>query len=77
MRKLGLILFAVSFVFANAFALDLNISGAGARAKGMGGAFIGVADDVTAVSWIGERATRPGFPTSPCLTASLSTVERE
>ncbi len=51
MRKLGLILFAVSFVFANAFALDLNISGAGARAKGMGGAFIGVADDATAVSW--------------------------
>lgn len=51
MRKLGLILLAVSFVFANAFALDLNISGAGARAKGMGGAFIGVADDATAVSW--------------------------
>lgn len=51
MRKLGLVLFAFGFLFANAYALDLNISGAGARAKGMGGAFIGVADDATAVSW--------------------------
>lgn len=33
------------------YALDLNISGAGARAKGMGGAFIGIADDATAVGW--------------------------
>ena len=51
MRKLGLVLFVCGFLFANAYALDLNISGAGARAKGMGGAFIGVADDATAVSW--------------------------
>ena len=28
-----------------------NITGAGARAAGMGGAFIGVADDATAVVW--------------------------
>ncbi len=51
MRKLGLILAVAIVVSANGFALDLNISGAGARAKGMGGAFIGVADDATAVSW--------------------------
>jgi hypothetical protein len=28
-----------------------NITGAGARAEGLGGAFIGVADDATAISW--------------------------
>jgi len=31
--------------------LDWNITGAGARAEGFGGAFIGVADDATAVVW--------------------------
>lgn len=30
---------------------DLNITGAGARAEGLGGAFIGVADDATAIVW--------------------------
>ncbi len=33
------------------FSQDFNLIGAGARARGMGGAFIGVADDATAVSW--------------------------
>ncbi|MFZ5518600.1 MAG: OmpP1/FadL family transporter [Candidatus Zhuqueibacterota bacterium] len=32
-------------------AQDFNFIGAGARARGMGGAFIGVADDATAASW--------------------------
>lgn len=32
-------------------AQNFNFIGAGARARGMGGAFIGVADDATAVSW--------------------------
>lgn len=31
--------------------LDFNITGAGARAEGFGGAFIGVADDATAIAW--------------------------
>ena len=31
--------------------INFNLIGAGARARGMGGAFIGVADDATAVSW--------------------------
>jgi len=31
--------------------INLNFIGAGARARGMGGAFIGVADDATASSW--------------------------
>jgi len=35
----------------NLGAIDWNISGAGARAAGMGGAFIGVADDATAITW--------------------------
>lgn len=30
---------------------DWNITGAGARAEGFGGAFIGIADDATAISW--------------------------
>ncbi|MBN1153328.1 hypothetical protein JXB12_00255 [candidate division KSB1 bacterium] len=30
---------------------DFNFIGAGARARGMGGAFIGLADDATAMSW--------------------------
>ena len=30
---------------------DWNFTGVGARAAGMGGAFIGVADDATAISW--------------------------
>ncbi len=33
------------------FGQNFNLIGAGARARGMGGAFIGVADDATAVSW--------------------------
>jgi len=32
-------------------ALNFNLTGAGARATGMGGAFIGVADDATAIVW--------------------------
>ncbi len=49
-----LILFISSLTFAQ---LDLNLgpdwnfTGVGARAAGMGGAFIGVADDATAISW--------------------------
>ncbi len=31
--------------------INYNTIGAGARARGMGGAFIGVADDATAASW--------------------------
>jgi hypothetical protein len=31
--------------------VDYNITGSGARAEGLGGAFIGVADDATAVLW--------------------------
>jgi hypothetical protein len=49
-----LILFIYGFTFAQ---LDLNLgpdwnfTGVGARAAGMGGAFIGVSDDATAISW--------------------------
>lgn len=42
----------VLFTLVNfALAQDFNFIGAGARARGMGGAFIGVADDATAASW--------------------------
>lgn len=41
----------ISVSSLNAQNLDWNITGAGARASGFGGAFIGVADDATAVVW--------------------------
>ncbi len=51
-------IFLILFIFRLAFAqIDLNLgpdwnfTGVGARAAGMGGAFIGVADDATAISW--------------------------
>jgi len=53
MRKLGLVLLAMAAVGSLVYAqnIDFNIMGTGARARGMGGAFIGVADDATAVAW--------------------------
>ena len=48
-----LFLIIVLFLSAPLFAQDenFNIFGAGARAAGMGSAFIGLADDATAISW--------------------------
>jgi long-subunit fatty acid transport protein len=57
MRKLGVIIVVIAASAGIASAqfshlpLDYNILGGGARAHGMGGAFIGVADDATATSW--------------------------
>jgi long-subunit fatty acid transport protein len=57
MRKLGFMLLVIAACAGIAMAqfgylpLDYNILGGGARAHGMGGAFIGVADDATATSW--------------------------
>lgn len=44
---LSIFLISTSFLFAQ----DFNLTGAGARAEGFGGAFIGLADDATAVVW--------------------------
>jgi long-subunit fatty acid transport protein len=54
MRKVGLVSLVLMLCAINAMAqsnIDFNILGAGARARGMGGAFIGVADDATAIGW--------------------------
>lgn len=51
MRKVGLVLAVLALMALPAFAQDMNIMGAGARAHGMGGAFIAIADDATAISW--------------------------
>jgi long-subunit fatty acid transport protein len=54
MRKVGLVILMLSAITSMAVAqqdYDFNIMGTGARARGMGGAFIGVADDATAVGW--------------------------
>jgi len=46
------IVFVVSALFLGSLnAQDLNFTGSGARAAGMGNAFTGVADDATAMSW--------------------------
>jgi long-chain fatty acid transport protein len=50
--RLFLILLALVVVASGAVAQNQwNITGAGARAEGMGGAFIGLADDATAIVW--------------------------
>jgi long-subunit fatty acid transport protein len=46
-----LVLIGTTFGLAQNRANQYNITGAGARAAGMGGAFIGVADDATAIVW--------------------------
>ena len=49
---LGAIAIVMILLIVNVgFAQQYNITGAGARAEGFGGAFIGVADDATAVVW--------------------------
>ena len=50
--KKYLLIFLV-FSLSGLFAQDVNwnLTGAGSRAMGMGGAFIGLADDATAISW--------------------------
>ena len=56
-RKLLIVFFILLFSLSVNAQLDLNLgpdwnfTGVGARAAGMGGAFIGVADDATAISW--------------------------
>jgi len=47
---LAVVLVSQELSFAQ-FEIDFNFIGAGARARGMGGAFIGGADDATAASW--------------------------
>lgn len=51
MRKVIFFLLFLGIVQMSAQMVNFNLSGAGARAMGMGGAFIGVADDATAIAW--------------------------
>lgn len=51
MKTKTIIFILFLFISLSLCAIDWNISGAGARAAGMGGAFIGVADDATAITW--------------------------
>jgi hypothetical protein len=46
-----LVILLAALITSTASAQDWNITGAGARAEGFGGAFIGIADDATAVVW--------------------------
>ena len=54
MKKIIIILISIFFCVTSlsyAQNINWNLTGAGARAAGFGGAFIGVADDATAISW--------------------------
>jgi long-subunit fatty acid transport protein len=51
MKRILYILILIMTAFLNLFSQDFNLTGAGARAEGFGGAFIGLADDATAVVW--------------------------
>ena len=54
MKKVIVILISIFFCVTSlsyAQNINWNLTGAGARAAGFGGAFIGVADDATAISW--------------------------
>ncbi|MBN1424614.1 hypothetical protein JXA88_08660 [Candidatus Fermentibacteria bacterium] len=50
------------FSATGAFAYQASLTGSGARAMGMGGAFIAVADDATAISWNPAGLTRLDTP---------------
>ena len=50
-KKLFLVFAALLFLSSLNAELDWNITGSGARAAGMGNAFIGIADDATAINW--------------------------
>ncbi len=50
-KKIVTLLFSLIFLQLLEAALDWNITGSGARAAGMGNAFIGLADDATAINW--------------------------
>lgn len=52
--------------------LDWNITGAGARAQGFGGAFIGVADDATAVVWNPAGLSQLERPEASVVTTFIS-----
>ncbi len=54
MKKIIVLLVGILFCVTSlsyAQNINWNLTGAGARAAGFGGAFIGVADDATAISW--------------------------
>jgi len=51
MKKVIIFLLFLGLMHLSAQMVNFNLSGAGARAMGMGGAFIGVADDATAIAW--------------------------
>jgi long-subunit fatty acid transport protein len=51
MKPLWIALFMCCTSVGILSAQDWNLTGAGARAEGLGGAFIGVADDATAIVW--------------------------
>ena len=72
-----LCIFPLGSVFAQ---LDLNLgpdwnfTGVGARAAGMGGAFIGVADDATAVSWNPAGLTQLDKPEASIVARGLGEI---
>ena len=58
LASLGIFMLFCAEAGLSQMSMDLNFIGAGARARAMGGAFIGVADDATAASWNPAGLTR-------------------
>ena len=56
----------------NAQNVNFNLTGAGARAAGMGGAFIGVADDATAIVWNPAGLTQLHHPEASVVTRFIN-----
>jgi long-subunit fatty acid transport protein len=67
-----IMLFAVSVLSFGQYNSDFNITGAGARAEGFGGAFIGLADDATAVVWNPSGLTQLERPEASIVTRFVS-----
>lgn len=74
MKYCGSVLVFTVFISGVLTAQDWNIIGAGTRAEGMGGAFIGVANDVTALMWNPAGLSQL---TRPEASVVLSYVERK
>ncbi|MDP1676431.1 MAG: outer membrane protein transport protein [Bacteroidota bacterium] len=75
MKKLFCIvflLFSLSAVSFGQYNSDFNITGAGARAEGFGGAFIGLADDATAVVWNPSGLTQLERPEASVVSRFIS-----
>jgi hypothetical protein len=75
MKLTTAMLFIVLSITGILTAQDMNLTGAGARAEGIGGAFIGVADDATAIVWNPAGLVQLERPEASVVTRFISEKE--